>query len=267
MQINQERQVTTLQEFNNSKFGTVRTVQVGNQPYFVGKDVADALGYAKSRNAIDTHVDRDDALKQGVSDKQGVTRITTLINESGVYSLIFGSKLPQAKAFKKWVTSEVLPAIRKTGGYVATTEQDTPEMIMARALQVAQQTIDNHLQRLQMAESERDHYQAEVKILAPKATYTDTVLQSTSTYTMTQVAKEFGMSAHRFGNLLRERKVMFYQSGQWLLTSKYQAKGYTKPRTHHYTARDGSTGTNTITVWTEKGRAFLHNKLGEEVLS
>lgn len=101
----------------NFESNEVRTLLIDNEPWFVGKDVAETLGYSKSRNAINKHVDEDDALKQGVTDNLGRTQETTLINESGVYALIFGSKLDSAKRFKKWVTSEVLPSIRKTGSY------------------------------------------------------------------------------------------------------------------------------------------------------
>ncbi|WP_341864427.1 BRO family protein [Leuconostoc citreum] len=104
-------------EVFNFETNDVRTVVINSEAWFVGKDVADALGYTKSRNALTKHVDEDDALKRGVTDNLGRLQETTLINESGVYSLIFGSKLESAKRFKKWVTSEVLPAIRKTGSY------------------------------------------------------------------------------------------------------------------------------------------------------
>lgn len=107
-----------LQTFKNNEIGEIRTVVIKGEPYFVGKDVAEILGYAKARNAIAAHVDEDDALKQGVPDSHGIIQETTLINESGLYSLILSSKLPKAKKFKKWVTSEVLPSIRKSGGYV-----------------------------------------------------------------------------------------------------------------------------------------------------
>ena len=113
--------------FNNDLFGEVRTLLINNEPYFIGKDVAEALGYAKPQNALATHVDEDDTLKQGIIDKLGREQQTTLINESGVYSLIFGSKKPEAKAFKKWVTSEVLPTIRQAGCYI--TENAEPEAI------------------------------------------------------------------------------------------------------------------------------------------
>lgn len=106
-----------LQIFNNEEFGQIRTVTIDNEPWFVGKDVAIILGYAKPLNAIATHVDEDDSLKQGLTDSLGRIQETILINESGLYALIFGSKLESAKRFKRWVTSEVLPSIRKTGYY------------------------------------------------------------------------------------------------------------------------------------------------------
>lgn len=109
---------TAIQVFNNPQFGEIRGMYDENgQVFFVGKDVAKALGYAKPRTAINMHVDKDDALKQGLIDARGREQMTTIINESGLYSLILSSKLPQAKAFKRWVTNEVLPAIRRTGAY------------------------------------------------------------------------------------------------------------------------------------------------------
>lgn len=114
-----ENNNTMIQVFENSEFGKVRTVVIDNEPWFVGKDVAVALGFAKPLNAIAAHVDEDDSLKQGLIDSIGRMQDTIFINESGVYSMVFGSKIESAKRFKRWVTSEVLPSIRKTGGYVA----------------------------------------------------------------------------------------------------------------------------------------------------
>lgn len=119
-----------VQIFSNPQFGNVRILELNGELWFVGNDIATALGYEKPRNAIVTHVDEDDALKQGVADNLGRVQETTLINESGMYSLIFGSKLPSAKAFKKWVTNEVLPSIRKTGGYSVVRKQNlTPTKV------------------------------------------------------------------------------------------------------------------------------------------
>lgn len=112
--------------FNNPEFGDVRTVMIDGEPWFVGRDVANALGYARERDAIANHVDKDDAVKHGVTDSIGREQQTTVINESGLYSLIFGSKLESAKKFKKWVTSEVLPQLRKTGSYGTPKLPQTP---------------------------------------------------------------------------------------------------------------------------------------------
>lgn len=247
--------------FNNPLFGEVRVFIVNNEPWFVGKDVALLLGYAKPENALSTHVDDEDktiTLIQGTGSNYKSN--TTIINESGMYSLVFGSRLKTAKEFKRWVTSDVLPSIRKTGGYIATTQEDTPELIMARALQVAQATINKHQQMLEQANERIALQDTQLKQQAPKVKYIDDVLQSVNTYTSTQMSKELGLrEAEQLHKILKEKGVMFKQSGQWMLTAKYCEHGYTKPRTHQFTRNDGSVGTNTTTVWTEKGRVFLHN--------
>lgn len=247
--------------FNNPLFGEVRVFIVNNEPWFVGKDVALLLGYAKPENALSTHVDDEDktiTLIQGTGSNYKSN--TTIINESGMYSLVFGSRLKTAKEFKRWVTSDVLPSIRKTGGYIATTQEDTPELIMARALQVAQATINKHQQMLEQANERIALQDTQLKQQAPKVKYVDDVLQSVNTYTSTQMSKELGLrEAEQLHKILKEKGVMFKQSGQWMLTAKYCEHGYTKPRTHQFTRNDGSVGTSTTTVWTEKGRVFLHN--------
>ena len=124
------------------EFGNLRTIEIDGEPWFVGKDVAAALGYTKERNALDKHVDKDDALKRGVTDSMGRTQQMTIINESGLYSLILSSKLPSAKEFKHWVTSEVLPSIRKNGAYIRNQENMTPEQLVAAGLIAAQKIIE-----------------------------------------------------------------------------------------------------------------------------
>lgn len=130
-----------LQIFNSKEFGDIRTVTIDNEPWFVGKDVATALGYAKPLNALSTHVEKDDSLKQGITDSLGREQETIFINESGLYALIFGSKLDSAKRFKRWVTSEVLPVIRKTGSYQKSL---TPQEMLRIQLSM----IDNHEDRI-----------------------------------------------------------------------------------------------------------------------
>ena len=130
------------------EFGNLRTIEIDGEPWFVGKDVAAALGYTKERNALDKHVDKDDALKRGVTDSMGRTQQMTIINESGLYSLILSSKLPSAKEFKHWVTSEVLPSIRKNGAYIRNQENMTPEEIVARGLIAAQKIIESKMKEI-----------------------------------------------------------------------------------------------------------------------
>ena len=135
-------EVTVFKNLVHPEFGNLRTIEIDGEPWFVGKDVAAALGYTKERNALDKHVDKDDALKRGVTDSMGRTQQMTIINESGLYSLILSSKLPSAKEFKHWVTSEVLPSIRKNGAYIRNQENMTPAEIVARGLIAAQKIIE-----------------------------------------------------------------------------------------------------------------------------
>lgn len=125
-----------LQVFQNEEFGAVRTLTINSEPYFVGKDVATILGYAKPLNALATHVDEDESLKQGLTDSMGRIQETILINESGLYSLILSSKLPNAKKFKRWVTSEVLPSIRKHGVYAVDEVLANPDILIEALTQL-----------------------------------------------------------------------------------------------------------------------------------
>ena len=181
------------------------------------------------------------------------------IDEPNLYRCIFQSRKVEAELFQNWVFEDILPSIRKTGGYLATSQDDTPELIMARALQVAQATITKHQQQLAQANERIALQDTQLREQASKVQYVDEVLQSVNTYTSTQMSKELGLrEAEQLHKILKEMGIMFKQSGQWLLTAKYSEKGYTKPRTHQFTRNDGTIGTNTTTVWTEKGRAFLH---------
>ena len=255
-----------VQIFSNPQFGNVRTLEINNAPYFVGNDVATCLGYAKPRNAISQHVDNEDALKWGVPDNQGFIQETVVINESGVYSLVFGSKLPTAKDFKRWVTKEVLPSIRKTGGYIATKEDDTVDEIIARALIVANATLAKREERIKNLQEENARQGEtinlltnEVKQSAPKIKCFNEYISSEGTYTTTQIAKEYGWGAETLNKKLKEMGIQYKQNGQWLLTAKYDGKGYTKSIPRTYTRLDGSTGTQMQTVWTSKGREFIHS--------
>lgn len=171
------------------------------------------------------------------------------------------SRKPIAKLFKKGV-KKILHEIRTKGGYIAAKQDDTPEMIMARAVKIAEDTINRHKQQLEQANERIALQDAQLKQQAPKVKYVDDVLQSVNTYTTTQMSKELGLrEAKQLYNNLKEHGYMFKQSGQWLLTAKYSEKGYTKSRTYQFTRNDGSIGTSSTTVWTEKGRHWLHELL------
>lgn len=251
----------SVQIFNNPQFGAIRVSKQDNDALFCAADICSALGYTNGRKAVSDHVDVDDVTKRDTIDNLGRTQQVTYINESGLYSLILTSKLPTAKQFKHWVTSEVLPMIRKTGGYIQSSADESPDVIMAKALQVAAQTIENNKQRLQMLEDEMKQKAVEVKKLEPKATYTDEVLQSTSTYTLTQISHDLGLrSVYSLTDVLKKHGILFYQSGQWQPTAKVADKRYFTTRTARYFKSDGTIGTSISTVVTELGRVYLHNK-------
>ena len=219
--------MNALRTFNHEMFGQVRTMTNDRgETFFVGKDVAEALGYKNTADAIIKHVDKEDRSTIAIRDSAYETR-AVVINESGLYSLILSSKLEQAKAFKRWVTSEVLPQIRKTGAYVSQKKQI--------------ENLTRHIEELE-----------------PKAEYCDEVLESVSCFTTTQIAKELSMTVHDLTRLLEQRKVMYKQSGQWMLYADYARKGYAKSRTHTHYDAEGDLHTRTYLVWTEEGRRFIH---------
>lgn len=250
--------------FSSNAFGSIRTGGTSDNPLFCLADVCKALKL--SAKGVNQRLNKEVISNYPLQTAGGVQH-ALFVNEDGLYDVILDSRKPEAKAFRKWITSEVLPSIRKSGGYIASTQDDSPELIMARALQVAQATIDRHKHQLEQANERIALQSTQLKQQAPKVKYVDEVLQSVNTYTSTQMSKELGMKdADRLHKALREKGVMFKQSGQWMLTAKYCGHDYTKTRTHQFTRSDGSTGTNAITVWTEKGRAFLHNTFNIQII-
>ncbi|MBO4482340.1 MAG: phage antirepressor [Prevotella sp.] len=230
-----------IQIFKNERFGEVRTMVINGEPWFVGKDVAEVLGYSQTAKAIREHVDEDD---KGVSvlDTPGGKQSTFIINESGLYSLILSSKLPQAKDFKRWVTSEVLPQIRQTGGYIPVSSEDDEKTILCKAIDIMNRTIEQ---------------------LRPKAEYAEKVLLSPSCYTMTQVAKGLSMTVLELTRRLHDMGVIYRSpSGPLMLYAPYLKNGFEAYRTSHGEDIFGNvTWTHSYLVWTEKGREFITKKL------
>ncbi|EII2106063.1 phage antirepressor [Staphylococcus pseudintermedius] len=237
-----------LQIFNFEEL-PVRTLTVDDEPYFVGKDVAEILGYSKARNAIAKHVDFEDKKDAPIQGPLGGTQKMTIINESGLYSLIFSSKLESAKRFKRWVTSEVLPAIRKHGIYATDS--------------VIEQTIQNPdyiIHVLTEFKKEREGRlvaEQQVQELKPKATYYDLVLQNKSLLSVSKIAKDYGMSARALNKLLHELGVQYKQGDIWLLYAKHQDKGYTQTSTYALDEKHSKV----TTKWTQKGCLFIYELL------
>lgn len=246
--------MNNLKIFNNHEFGKIRTIiDENNEPWFVGRDVAEILEYRNGSRDINRHVDELDRKKEMVHDGNQLKE-TILINESGLYSLIFSSKMDKAREFKRWVTSEVLPAIRKDGGYILANKNDSEEEIMAKAVLIAQKSME----RLKLENKQKDQIIGELK---PKADYVDKILQNKSLIKVSAIAKDYGMSAQEMNKLLHELRIQYNQGGQWLLYAKIQDKGYTSSETHVYEKKDGSTDIRLLTKWTQKGRIFLYDEL------
>lgn len=238
--------------FEHEQFGSVRTVLIDGQPWFVGKDIANALGYSKSRNAIAQHVDEDDALKQGVIDNLGREQQTTFINESGVYSLIFSSKLESAKQFKRWVTSEVLPSIRKYGAYAteetlnrvqSNTEEAEKLFLMLREEKQRTRQLENENNRLAEVVDFINMYDDESDLL-----------------NVSDIAIAYQMSAIEFNRLLSILGIQYRAYGTWMIAPEYENCGYV--RTDKRQTFYGESGRFFIhTRWTNKGAKFLYNHL------
>ena len=234
----------------------IRTVVKDNQPWFVGKDVADVLGYTNSRKAIVDHIDSEDKDDVTIRDSIGRNQTMTAINESGLYSLILKSQLPAAKKFKRWVTSEVLPAIRKQGAYLT-------EDVIAKTMQDPNYIL-GIIQAYSDAKQELKISHQIIGELKPKVDYLDLILKGKELVTITQIAKDYGMSAVKFNVILHNHRIQYLMNGQWLLYSEYHSKGYTSSISVPITRTDGRREVSMHTQWTQKGRMFLYNFLKEK---
>ncbi|PQC73331.1 phage antirepressor [Enterococcus faecium] len=223
--------MNTPQIFNFEQ-NEVRTVLVNNEPYFVGKDVASVLGYSNTKDALSRHVDLEDKMGSRIT-TSGQSREMTIINESGLYSLILKSKLPSAKKFKRWVTSEVLPAIRKHGGYLTPEKVEEALLNPDTIIQLATQLKEERTGRL-IAEQKIAEYE-------PKISYLDSILSSTDSVTISQIAADYGMSPQQMNKLLHKLGVQKKVGNQWLLCKKHMNQGYTKSHTTEIPKADGGT--------------------------
>ena len=221
--------------FTSDVFGEIRTCQVNNQIMFVGKDVATALGYSNTRDALSKHVDAEDKGTVAIRDTAYETRVT-LINESGLYSLILSSKLPQAKAFKRWVTAEVLPQIRKTGGYIPTRDASGRELSNEEIIDRADAIVGRTLRMLN--EGAED------------------------TLTATQVAKTFNMTVWDFNAVVRDMGIQYRRHGHWNISDDLKDRDLVRLRTYVSYSLKGQKKVKVYMTWTLSGLRFLNSKLG-----
>ena len=206
-----------LQIFSNGEFGQIRTVEMNGQIWFVGKDISKALGYQNTSDALGTHVDIEDK-KMGsenatpyIKDMMGRKQYPLYINESGLYSLVLGSKLESAKTFKKWITSEVIPSVRKNGGYIANQENMTPEQIVANALIVAQNII-----------KDKDK---QIEVMQPKADYFDALVERNLLTSFRDTAKELGIGERAFITFLMDHRYIYRDQKKQLKPYSDKNKG------------------------------------------
>ena len=269
MQNLNEKSALERQVFNNSQFGELRISGTPDKPMFCLNDVCKALGLGNVT-----------ALKSRL-DEKGFTTIKALtsggnqqmifINEPNLYRCIFQSRKAEAEQFQDWVFNEILPSIRKSGGYIATQVNETPEMIMARALKVAEHTIEEHEKRMKALAEENEAQKRinkqleadtqmkaeEIKKLTPDADYARQTLTAVNTWNTNIIAKEMGMSAVTLNQHLQRLGIQYKQHKVWILSAKYQGKGYTKTQTYNYFNSAGEVCTRMQQEWTEVGRRWL----------
>ena len=234
---------TGLQVFTNHEFGTIRTITSSGQILFCGKDVATALGYANTKDALARHC--KGVVNHYPLETAGGVQQVRFISEGGPYRLIVSSKLPAAEQFEAWVFDDVLPSIRRRGMY-AIDEVLNDDEVLERAIVT-----------IRAEQSKRLAAEQALLEAAPKVSYYDVMLVSPSLITTTEIAKDYGLSAKKLNQILREEQVQFHQSGRWFLYAKFAEQGYTQSKTHEYD--EGKTRTHMY--WAQKGRLFIYDLL------
>ena len=239
-----------LEVFQNKEFGTVRAIEEGDKVLFCATDVAKALGYSNQRDAVGRHckgVVKRDTLTSGG------TQELSFIPEGDVYRLIIRSKLPSAVKFEHWVFDEGLPSIRKRGLYAVDEVLNNPDLLIGALTELKKEREEK--KRLELENAVKAQQIAEMQ---PKVSYYDIVLACPDLVTITQIAKDFGMSAKKLNQILKEKKIQFKQGKTWFLYQKYAEQGYTQSKTYLY---DEDSHTAMHTLWTQKGRLFIYELL------
>ena len=249
-----------LQVFNSKEFGDIRTTEIDGKPYFVANDVARALGYKRPADAVTAHC------KGSVKHRYltgGGEQELKVIPEGDIYRLTVRSKLPSAERFEKWVFDEIIPSIHQYGAYM--TEQTIEKALASPDFLIQLAT------KLKDEQTRRKEAEAEIRVknqiigeLKPKADYYDEILKNPGLVTITQIAKDYGMSGKKMHRILHELGIQYKQSEQWLLYSDYHCLGYTQSEVTDIIRSDGTPDVKLLTKWTMKGRLFLYNKLKEK---
>lgn len=242
--------MTDLQIFNNDRFGQVRIVPVEGELMFVAKDVCDCLEITKHRDAI-SRLDSDERGSVKL-DTPGGKQDIAAINEYGLYNLVLSSRKPEAKEFKRWITHDVIPAIRKTGSYSMVIPQTLPEALRAYADEVESHNATKAI----VAQQEQ-----QIAEFKPVKDYVDKILLSKSCLTITQIAADYGLSAQELNKILHEAGLQRKVGDQWILYKQHMSKGFTKSETFTFCRSDGRLDSKITTKWTQKGRLEIHNIL------
>lgn len=239
-----------LQIFNNDKFGQIRTAVINDEPYFMLADVCAVLDIKNTRDAKSRLSQKGVAITDTLT--AGGVQQATFINESNLYKLSFTSRKPEAELFTDWVTTDVLPAIRKTGTYSMDIPKTLPEALRAYANEV-----EAHNETKAIV-AQQEQQIAEFK---PVKDYVDKILSSKSCLTITQIAADYGMSAQELNKILHEARLQHKVGDQWILYKQHMSKGFTKSETFTFCRSDGRLDSKITTKWTQKGRLEIHNIL------
>ena len=245
--------MNNMQIFQNEEFGTVRTLMIEGEPWFVGRDVTGILGYRNPQEAIRTHVSEEDKRVNEILTPGGV-QTAHIINESGLYSLIITSRLPAAKRFKRWVTAEILPSIRKHAIYAVDELIANPDLAIA-ALQALKAERETSARLAEQVASQK----MQLAEMRPKASYCDLVLSCRDALPITVIAKDYGWTPQQMNRFLHSQHVQYRVGRTWVLYDGYAGLGYTKTRTLPYEDPDGTPHSAVHTRWTQKGRLFVYD--------